>query len=112
MSTNNSDESDNLEVAMNKVAETLTPTRRSDAKGEDSLAKQVLFRANEHDHGRWKDAAEKLGISMAEFIRECCNAKATELLDCPHPLNMRRWYPWSEQCLQCGMRIRTGPDKK
>lgn len=110
--SNDSDEQDNLESAMNQVAETIKPTRKADAKGDDTIAKQVLFRASEHDHQRWKDAADKLGISMAEFIRECCNAKATELLDCPHPLNQRRWYPWSEMCLQCGMRIRSQTDKK
>lgn len=103
---------DNIEAAMDKVAETIKPTRKADAKGEDTFAKQVLFRASEHDHDRWKEASAKLGISMAEFIRECCNAKAKDLLDCPHPLNQRRWYPWSEMCLQCGYRIRTASDKK
>ena len=105
-------EPDNIEAAMEKVAETLTPTRKVDAKGDDTFAKQVLFRANEADHDRWKEAASKLGISMAEFIRECCNAKAADLLDCPHPLNQRRWFPWAEQCLQCGTRIRSASDKK
>jgi predicted HicB family RNase H-like nuclease len=106
------DQKDNIEAAMDKVAETLKPTRKSDAKGDDSFAKQVLFRANEADHDRWKEAAAKLNISMAEFIRECCNAKASDLLDCPHPLNQRRWYPWSEMCLACGYRIRSASDKK
>ncbi len=101
-----SDTSDNLEAAMAKVAETITPARRSDAKGDDAYAKQVLFRANDADHDRWKQAAEKLGISLSEFIRECCNAKASELLDCQHPLNQRRWYPWAEICTKCGFRIR------
>ena len=102
----------NIEAAMDKVAETITPTRKSDAKGDDTFAKQVLFRANEADHDRWKEAAAKLNISMAEFIRECCNLKAKDLLDCPHPLNQRRWYPWSEMCLACGYRIRSASDKK
>ena len=109
---NDSDEHDNIQAAMDKVAETLTPTRKVDAKGDDTVSKQVLFRASETDHQRWKEAADKLNISMAEFIRECCNAKAIDLLDCPHPLNQRRWYPWSEMCLACGYRIRSASDKK
>ena len=95
---------DNLEMAMDRVAEEIEPTRRQSAgsKKGDPTAKQVLLRATEHDHQRWKDAAEKKGVSMAEFIRDVVNAAATELLDCPHPSSMKRFYPWATTCLQCG----------
>jgi predicted HicB family RNase H-like nuclease len=95
---------DNLDAAMAKVAEDLEPTRRQSAgskKGEPT-AKQVLLRATENDHARWKEAADKKGISMAEFIRDVVNAAAAEILDCPHPSGMKRFYPWATTCLQCG----------
>jgi hypothetical protein len=103
---------DNIEAAMNKVAETLEPTRQPRAEGEEAFNKQVLIRAAERDHERWKLAASKMGISMAEFMRDCANTRATDLLDCPHPLNERRYYPWAEFCLKCGMRLRSGPEKR
>jgi hypothetical protein len=95
---------DNVEAAMDKVAETLDMTRSTNtgSKPGEPAAKQVLVRASEADHQRWKDAAEKQGISMSEFVRECCNAAATQLLDCQHPTNMTRFYPWGKTCLQCG----------
>ncbi|NBO56899.1 MAG: hypothetical protein EBU84_20410, partial [Actinobacteria bacterium] len=55
---------------------------------------------------RWKAAAEKLGIPLSQFIRDLLNGKATELLDCSHPVNMRRYYPWAEFCLKCDTRLR------
>lgn len=97
---------DNIEAAMDKVAETLKPTRSRAPKSDDGMTRQVLCRASEHDHDRWKQAAEKQGVSMAEFIRAACNDRAADLLDCPHPLNQRRWYPWAEFCLACSTRLR------
>jgi predicted DNA binding CopG/RHH family protein len=105
---------DNLEAAMYQVAETTSKGRSSNTgtkKGEPA-SKQVLIRANEVDHERWKQAADAKGVSMSEFIRDCLNDRARELLDCAHPLNQRRWYPWSEMCLACGQRLRNGPEPK
>lgn len=98
---------DNLEAAMDKVAEDLEPTRvpAGTSKAGDPASKQVLMRASEHDHKRWKAAADKLGVSMAEFMRNACNEKAGTLLDCPHPTNQVRYYPWAVTCLACGTRL-------
>lgn len=98
---------DNIEAAMDKVAEDLEPTRvpAGTSKAGDPASKQVLMRASEHDHKRWKDAADKLGVSMAEFMRGACNEKAAALLDCPHPTNQIRYYPWATTCLACGTRL-------
>lgn len=106
------DVEDNIEAAMDKVAETLEPTRQPRPENEDAFSKQVLIRASQRDHERWKMAAATLGVSMAEFVRDCANSRATDLLDCSHPLNQRRYYPWAEFCLKCGMRLRTGPVSK
>ena len=98
------EEMDNLEMAMSEVAESIKPTRKpkTGAKDGEPAAKQVLLRATEDDHARWKEAAERKGVSMAEFIRDAVNVFAKELLDCPHPSNMKRFYPWATTCLQCG----------
>lgn len=100
------EEMDNLEAAMDAVAETIAPTRKSKtgAKDGEPAAKQVLLRATEDDHARWKEAAERKGVSMAEFIRDAVNAATKELIDCSHPSNMKRFYPWATTCLQCGMK--------
>ena len=73
---------DNIEAAMDKVAETLETTRvpAGSSKAGDPASKQVLMRASERDHGRWKEAADKLNISMAEFMRNACNEAAGALL--------------------------------
>jgi predicted DNA-binding protein len=92
---------------MDKVAETLTPTVSSISKEDDGPAdKQVLIRTTEPERERWKKAAEKEGITLSQFIREVLNKRANELLDCTHPVEFRRWYPWSEFCLKCDSRLR------
>ena len=98
------EEMDNLEMAMEDVAESIKPTRKpkTGAKDGEVAGKQVLIRATDEDHARWKDAAERKGVSMAEFIRDAVNAATKEYLDCPHPSNMKRFYPWATTCLQCG----------
>lgn len=98
---------DNLDAAVAQVAATLTPTRRTStgaAPGDGS--NQVLIRAAAHDHERWKQAAAKCGITMAEFVRQAVNTRTAELLDCTHPADVRRWYPWAEFCDRCGARLR------
>ena len=100
-----SDESvDNLEAAMADVAESLELTRKPNtgSKTGEPAPKQVLLRASELDHRRWKEAAERRGVSMAEFIRDVVNSAARDILDCPHPSNMKRFYPWATKCLACG----------
>ena len=112
-----SDTPDNLEVAMNKVAEDLTPTRSravgKKKKSEDgtelssTAQEQVLFRASTEDKQKWEECAKHLGISLAEFLRVSANEKAENAMKgCEHPLAFRRSFPWMEECLKCGVRLR------
>lgn len=106
--SNEDNTQDNIEAAMAKVAENLSLTRKANTgsvPGEPAQ-KQVMVRASEADHSRWKEAAEKSDISMAEFIRDAVNAAVKNTLECAHPIEMRKSYPWSEFCLKCESRIR------
>lgn len=107
---------DNLEAAMDKVAETTSLGRSSNVGSEpgDPAQRQVLIRATASDHDRWKQAAASQGVSLSEFIRDCLNARTKELLDCQHPIGMRKVYPWSETCMACGERLRSsqGPPRR
>ena len=100
------EELDNLEPAMEKVASTMRMSRKTNTGSEpgEPASKQVLLRASESDHTRWKEAAEKKGVSLAEFIRDVVNREVGQILDCPHPSNMKRFYPWATTCLQCGQK--------
>ena len=103
---------DNLASAIDAVAEDMSLTRsRKVAKKGETAQEQVLFRATTEDHERWKKTAERLGISMAEFMRVAANEKATKELECQHPLAFRKSYPWMEECLKCGVRLRDGDGK-
>lgn len=97
---------DNLEVAMAKVAETIKPTRRANTGAEDgsTATKQVLIRTTDEDHARWKEASDKEGITLSEFLRKAANASASDVLDCKHPTDQIKWYPWGKRCTKCGLR--------
>ena len=99
---------DNLVSAVDHVAESMKLTRVSNigSKAGSPASKQVLIRANEGDHSRWKEAAEKSGVSLSEFIRDAVNAATKDLLECSHPLEYRRWNLRAERCLKCGAKIR------
>lgn len=100
------EEESNIEAAMHKVASTMDLSV-SVAVGDDGPAtKQIIVRASDVDHERWKQASHKEGKSMAQFIRETINDRVREVLDCTHPTNMRRYYPWAEFCLKCNTRLR------
>ena len=101
-------EPDNLEAAMNHVAEHLDPTVVPETGSEPGspATAQVLIRTTYEDRERWKLAAERHGLTMSDFIRRAINEVTAETLDCSHPLNQRRWYPWAEFCLACGQRLR------
>lgn len=99
---------DNIEAAMDKIAETLEPTRKPNtgsSPGEPAL-KQVLIRASEVDHNRWKEVADRRGQSLSEFVRHVCNIEADNELDCQHPMQYRKKYPWAERCTRCGLRFK------
>lgn len=99
---------DNLEAAMKQVAESISMTRPPNTNTTDgeTASKQVLIRATERDRDRWKEAADAENISLSEFIRNACNKASSEALDCQHPIEMRKIYPWSETCLKCKARLR------
>jgi RNA polymerase-binding transcription factor DksA len=60
----------------------------------ETVDKQVLIRASES------------GTTLSAWIRDSLNKTASESLDCPHPLNSRRFYPWAEICLACSTRLK------
>lgn len=110
---------DNLGAAMDEVAKTLTPTRsrsiskknkdKDGAELSSAAQEQVLFRATPEDKLRWEECAKHLGISLAEFLRVSANEKAESAMKgCEHPVAFRRSYPWMEECLKCGVRLRNG----
>lgn len=68
--------------------------------------KTVLIRLTEHDRERWKRTSEQVGKTVSQMIRDCVNQYVSDTLDCSHPTNMRRYYPWSEFCLKCETRLR------
>lgn len=105
---------DNLDAAMEAVASTTSMGRSTNTGSStgDPANRQVLIRANSADHERWKEAAAKNGVSLSEFIRDCLNAKSSEVLDCQHPPTHRLSYPWAEICTACGLRLREGRIKK
>ncbi len=107
---------DNLEIAMDKIAETLEPTRsrlvgkkKKDKDGTDlssTAQEQVLFRASSEDKQKWEECAKHLGISMAEFLRVSANEKVERsTVVCDHPVEFRKIYPWREDCLKCGKNL-------
>ena len=105
---------DNLEAAMEKVAESTSTGISSNVGSEpgDPASKQVLIRANVVDHERWKQAAQMEQVSLSEFIRDCLNKRTSELLDCQHPIERRKTYPWADICMACGVRLRSEQQKK
>ena len=98
---------DNIEVAMAKVAENMKPTRRANTGAEEgsTATKQVLIRTTDEDHARWKEAADKDGITLSEFLRKAANASASDILDCKHPKEYLQWYPWAVKCRKCGQKL-------
>ena len=102
----NEEMQDNIEAAMEKVAESLemSVNRNLEDSGEPSQ-KQVLLRASDRDHRRWKEAAARNGMSMAEFIRETMNKAADATLECNHPMKARKRYPWANICTLCRVRL-------
>jgi len=101
---------DNVESAMDKVASVLNLSRKKNINTKDgeTAQKQVMIRATDEDHEKWKQCAEHLGVSMAEFIRSACNDKYEDIMVCKHPLEFRKSYPWREDCLKCGKVLRDG----
>jgi hypothetical protein len=105
-------EKSNIRAAIDKVMESGDLSIKPIAKDDGgTIDKQVLIRCTEYERERWKQASEKGGENLSSWIRKTLNDAATNLLDCSHPLNMRRYYPWAEFCLECDTRLRSGPKK-
>jgi hypothetical protein len=97
--------SDNLAAAVDAVGTNLGRKRKTGA-ADPSDVQQVLIRASRDSHERWKTAAEDQGVSMSEFVRTAADRAAADQLDCTHGAQHRRWYPWAELCLKCGIQLR------
>ena len=102
-----SEEENNLAMAMDKVidAEGVAISAELDADNGPA-GKQILIRIPEKDRERWKQASDITGQTMSQFIRNVVNKEVEGVLDCRHPINRRRYYPWAEFCLDCGVRLR------
>lgn len=96
----------NIEAALAKELESGMTVSTELTPDDGPAGKQVLIRLPESDRERWKEAADKHGKTMSQMIRDAVNEHVKGVLDCPHPTNQRRYYPWSEMCLACGTRIR------
>lgn len=107
MNEQNNMTSDNIEAAMDKVAENISMGRRSNtgSKPGEPAQKQVIVRTSERNHDRWKQAAEIQGVSLAEFIRALADAESARLLECTHPEQFIVSYPWMTKCKKCGERL-------
>lgn len=96
----------NLAAAINTVAGSIKQTihEESGATPEDPIS-QILVRAPKSSHERWKKAADFLGISLAKYVRDLCDTRAAELLDCTHPQQTIRINQWGHFCSKCGIQI-------
>jgi hypothetical protein len=100
-------ELNNLISAIAREAESEDKAVSTEISPEDGPAgKNILIRLTEKDRERWKETAEKMGVTVSQMIRDTVNAKVQDVLDCSHPISQRRYYPWSEFCLACGTRLR------
>lgn len=100
---------DNVEAAMDRVAEDLDLSIAPRAKEEDDtepVSSQILIRATKIEHERWKRTAETNGVSMSQMVRDLVNKHCTDVLDCSHPPEFRKVYPWAEFCKKCDTRLR------
>ena len=105
---NQDNEIGNIEAAIEDIIDTVEPTVKKNTKatpGEPAM-KQVIVRTTDAEHARWKQAADVLNVSLAEFMRDACSKAASRELDCAHPAQFRKEYPWSSTCTKCGKRLR------
>ncbi len=97
----------NLHAAMERAMNGGDMSVRPIAKDDDGPAdKQVLIRTTDEDRDKWKQAAELEGVTLSSWIRTTLNGAARNLLECDHPMNMTRFYPWATICTKCGKRLR------
>lgn len=108
METENTEEANNIKAAMDKVAESISPTVSGVVKQDDGpIDKQVLIRTTDFERDRWKQASALEQVTLSAWIRNTLNNEAKRLLECDHPMNMTRFYPWATICTKCGNRLST-----
>jgi hypothetical protein len=98
-------EENNIASALDKAIESDIAVS-SEVSSDGTADKQILIRIPDKDRARWKEASEVRGVPMSQFIRDVVNKEVEGVLDCRHPINKRRYYPWAEFCLECGTRLR------
>ena len=96
----------NIAAALDKELSTGMGVSQEISTEEGAASKNILVRLPESDRTRWKQAADKMGLTVSQLIRDTVNEKVKNILDGPHPVNQRRYYPWSEFCLACETRLR------
>lgn len=100
-------EESNMHAAMERAMQSGDMSIRPIAKDDNGTAdKQVLIRTTEQDREKWKQASELEGATLSSWIRTTLNNAARNLLECDHPMNMTRFYPWATICTKCGKRLR------
>jgi hypothetical protein len=96
----------NLHAAMERAMQSGDMGIRPMAKEDDGpIGKQVLIRTTDSDRALWKEAASAEGVTLSSWIRTNLNNAAKTLLECEHPANMTRFYPWATICTKCGKRL-------
>lgn len=101
------EDKDNLRAAMAAVIRdesdmSITPFENSDGGPAD---KQVLIRTSQYERERWKSAAAIQQQNLSSWIRENLNYHANLSLDCQHPMDETRFYPWATICMKCNTRL-------
>ena len=98
---------DNLRAAMAAIIRddsdmSISPFQNPDGGPAD---KQVLIRTTQYERERWKDAAALDQKNLSSWIREHLNNQANLSLDCQHPMNETKFYPWATICMKCNTRL-------
>lgn len=99
-------EDNNIRAAVDKVMESkdlgVSPMVNDDGGTAD---KQVLIRTTDKQRDYWKRASDISGETLSSWIRNTLDAAAVALLECSHPVNMTKFYPWATICTKCGKRL-------
>lgn len=108
MTTDKEENENNIKAAMDKVAENISPAVSGVIRQDDGpIDKQVLIRTTDFERDRWKQASAAEQVTLSAWIRNTLNNEAKRLLECDHPMNMTRFYPWATICTKCGKRLST-----
>lgn len=96
----------NIKAAMDKVAENIDMSVSPLVKEDDGPAdKQILIRTTDYERDRWKDASSKEQLTVSAWIRKTLNTEAKNILECLHPVEFVKYYPWARTCMKCGQRL-------